>query len=75
MNRLQRLKIFPMREFALPKMANDFRLSSVVLMELVASDVSQRKAYEQLFQTYREDNSLIVPNEDDGCLQARYYFG
>jgi len=47
--------------------ATNFLVSAVVLMELAASatDASQRKVYERLFQTYREDNSFIVPNEDD----------
>jgi predicted nucleic acid-binding protein len=68
--------IISRRLFALPKMASNFRLSSVVLMELVASanDDSQRRAYEQLFQTYRVDNSLIVPNDDDWMLASKVLY-
>ena len=68
--------IISRRLFALPKMANNFRLSSVVLMELAASasDDSERKAYENLFQTYREDSALIVPNEDDWLLASKVLY-
>ena len=40
-------------------------------MELTASarDDSQRKVYERMYRAYAEDNSLIIPNEDD-WLQA-----
>ena len=45
-------------------------------MELVASasDDSQRKVYEQLFQIYRDDNSLIVPCEDDWLLASKILY-
>jgi predicted nucleic acid-binding protein len=60
----------------LPQQATNFLLSAVVLMELAASatDASQRKVYEQLFQNYREDNSLIVPNEDDWLLASKVLY-
>ncbi len=56
--------------------ATNFHVSAVVLMELAASatDASQRKVYEQLFQNYREDNSLIVPNEDDWLLASKVLY-
>ncbi len=59
----------------LPQPTN-FLVSAVVLMELAASatDASQRKVYEQLFQNYREDNSLIVPNEDDWLLASKVLY-
>ena len=46
-------------------------MSGVVLLELTATarDDSQRKIYERMFRDYREDNSLIIPSEDD-WLQA-----
>lgn len=68
--------IISRRLFALPKMSSNFRLSSVVLMELAASanDDSERKVYEQLFHTYREDNSLILPNEDDWLLASKILY-
>jgi predicted nucleic acid-binding protein len=55
----------------LPGKSGSFLMSGIVLMELTASarDDSQRKMYERLFRAYREDNSLIIPNEDD-WLQA-----
>jgi predicted nucleic acid-binding protein len=45
-------------------------------MELTASarDDSQRKVYEQLFRQYREDNSLIIPNEDDWLLACKVLY-
>src|SRR5258705_1339117 len=56
--------------------ATNFLVSAVVLMELAASatDASQRKVYEQLFQNYREDNSWIVPNEDDWLLASKVLY-
>lgn len=55
----------------LPSTTGSFLMSGVVLLELTASarDDSERKVYERLFRVYREDNSLIIPNEDD-WLQA-----
>jgi predicted nucleic acid-binding protein len=51
----------------LPGRSGSFLMSGVVLMELTASarDDSQRKVYERMYRAYGEDNSLIVPNEDD----------
>ena len=58
------------------EMPQNFRLSAVVLMELIASadDESRQKFYERVFKQYREDNSLIVPNEDDWLLASRILF-
>jgi predicted nucleic acid-binding protein len=58
------------------RQATNFLLSTVVLMELAASapDASQRRVYEQLFQNYREDDSLIVPNEDDWLLASKVLY-
>src|SRR5713226_2377672 len=60
----------------LPGRSGSFRMSAVVLMELTASarDDSQRKLYERLFRHYREDNSLIVPDEDDWLLASRILY-
>ncbi len=68
--------IISKRLFALPKKSSNFRLSSVVLMELTAAahDPSERKVYEQLFHTYREDNELIVPNDDDWLLASKVLY-
>jgi predicted nucleic acid-binding protein len=51
-------------------------MSAVVLMELTASarDDSQRKTYEKLFRQYRQDNSLIVPDENDWLLASRVLY-
>lgn len=53
-----------------------FLMSAVVLMELTASarDDAQRKVYERLFRQYSEDNSLIVPDENDWLLASRILF-
>lgn len=59
-----------------PELPRDFLWSSVVLMELTASatDDSQRKIYERLFRKYQQDNSLIVPDENDWLLASRILF-
>ena len=51
-------------------------MSAVVLMELMTSarDDSQRKLYERLFRQYQQDNSLIVPDENDWLLSARILY-
>ena len=56
-----------------PKLPGNFRLSSIVLMELMASgkDDSQRKAYEEVFRGYQREKLLIVPNEDDWLLASK----
>jgi predicted nucleic acid-binding protein len=68
--------IISRRLLALPKMSSNFRLSSVVIMELTASasDDSERKVYEQLFHSYSADSSLIVPNIDDWLLASKVLF-
>jgi len=45
-------------------------------MELAANanDASHRKVYERLFKTYRNDNALIVPNEDDWMLASKVLY-
>ena len=60
----------------LREMPQDFLMSAVVLMELIASaaDTSVRKTYEQLFYQYRRDELLIVPNADDWLLAAKIMF-
>jgi|SRR5678816_2232790 len=60
----------------LPGRTSSFLLSAVVLMELSASAKvqTQRKLYEQLFQTYRCDNTLIVPNEDDWLFASKVLY-
>src|SRR5690349_21509891 len=60
----------------LPGLPGSFLLSAVVLMELTASakDESQRKVYERLFRQYQQDNSLIVPDENDWLLASKILF-
>jgi predicted nucleic acid-binding protein len=50
-----------------PDMPRSFRMSAVVLMELIASapDESRRRFYEDIFRGYQKEESLIIPNEDD----------
>jgi predicted nucleic acid-binding protein len=59
-----------------PGKFGSFLWSAVVLMELTASakDDSQRKIYERLFRQYSEDNSLIIPNEDDWLLASKVLY-
>jgi len=56
--------------------ASNFVMSSVVLLELMASasDDSRRKVIERLFRDYAQDNSLIVPNEDDWLLASKVLY-
>lgn len=53
-----------------------FLMSAVVLMELTASarDETQLKAYEKLFRQYQQDNSLIIPDENDWFLASRILY-
>ena len=61
---------------AFQKMPQSFLMSAVVLMELIgrASDMTERKTYEQLFRQYKRDNSLIVPNDDDWLLASKILY-
>jgi predicted nucleic acid-binding protein len=58
---------------------DNFLLSAVVLMELMASanDASQQKIYEALYRNYRSDNTLIVPVAEDWLLASKvlYWLG
>lgn len=60
----------------LPGSTGSFLMSGVVLLELTGSarDDSERKVFERIFRTYREDNSLIVPNEDDWLQASRVLY-
>ena len=60
----------------LREMPPSFLLSAVVLMEITfgARDESDRKFYEGIFQHYRKNDLLIVPNEDDWLLAAKILF-
>lgn len=51
-------------------------VSSVVLLELMASakDGSRRKMYEGVFRDYKDDDSLIVPNDDDWLLASKILY-
>lgn len=59
-----------------PGKSSNFLWSAVVLMELTASarDDSQRKIHERLFRQYSEDNSLIVPDENDWLLASKVLY-
>lgn len=51
-------------------------LSSVVLLELTASaiDDSRRKMYEFLFRQHEQNDSLIVPNDNDWFFASKVLF-
>ena len=58
------------------RLPGTFLMSAIVLLELTASasDGSQRKLYEKLFDAYRREKRLIVPNVTTGCLRLRFCF-
>ena len=58
------------------RMPQGFLLSAVVLMEITAGskDDSRRKLYERIFQQYRDDDLLIVPNAADWLLASKILF-
>jgi predicted nucleic acid-binding protein len=58
------------------EMPQNFRMSAVVLMELIAGahDESRRKSYEEIFRQYQKSDLLIVPNFDDWLFAARILF-
>jgi predicted nucleic acid-binding protein len=55
------------------KMPQNFRLSAIVMMELMAGDLndSWRKLFSEIFRQFQKDNLLIVPNADDWLLAAK----
>ena len=55
------------------KMPQDFLLSAVVMMELIAGarDESRRQLYWEVFRQFQKDNLIIVPNADDWLLAAK----
>lgn len=58
------------------EMPQSFRLSAVVMMELIGSahDDPRRKLYEQGFRQFKKADLLIVPDDDDWLLAARILF-
>ena len=58
------------------EMPHSFRMSAVVMMELIAGahDESRRRFYEKIFQRYKQSDLLIVPNDDDWLLAAKILF-
>ena len=58
------------------EMPQSFRMSAVVLMELIAGahDDSRRKFYEEIFRRYEKADLLIVPNFDDWLFAAKILF-
>lgn len=60
----------------LKDLPDNFLLSAVVLMELMASarDESQRKVYEALYREYRSNNTLIVPVAEDWLLVSKVLY-
>jgi predicted nucleic acid-binding protein len=60
----------------LSDLPDNFLLSSVVLMELMASakDDSQRRQLELIYREYAKDNSLIVPSTDDWLMASKVLY-
>ena len=58
------------------RLPGTFLMSAIVLLELTASacDGSQRKLYEKLFNAYRREKRLIVPDADDWLLASKILF-
>ena len=58
------------------EMPQKFRMSAVVMMELIvgARDDTSRKGYEDMFRRYRDRDHLIVPNEEDWLLASKILF-
>ena len=55
------------------KMPQNFLLSAVVMLELMAGDPneSRRKFFENVFRQFQKENLVIVPNGDDWLLAAK----
>jgi len=64
------------KRVTLPDNSSNFLISSVVLLELMASasDDSRRRFYERVYTDYQRDNSLIVPNDDDWLLASKVLY-
>jgi len=58
------------------EMPDNFRMSAVVLMELItgAHDESRRKFYEKVFWRYQKSELLIVPDVSDWLVAAKILF-
>ena len=54
-------------------MPQNFLLSAVVIMELMAGDPneSRRKFFAEVFRQFQKDNLIIVPNADDWLFAAK----
>lgn len=55
------------------RMPHNFRLSAVVVMELMAGDPDEKrqKFFGEVFRQFQKENLLIVPNADDWLLAAK----
>jgi hypothetical protein len=60
----------------LTDLPNNFVLSGVVLLELMASatDESERRGYEAIGRDYQKDSSLIVPEQADWVLAGKVLY-
>ena len=58
------------------KMPESFLMSAVVMMELIAGadDASYQRIYEQAFQHFHKNNSLIVPTYDDWLTTSKILY-
>jgi hypothetical protein len=62
--------------YELSDLPDNFLLSSVVLLELIASakDKSTLKQYERLRKAYEKDDTLIVPSSEDWLLASKILY-
>jgi predicted nucleic acid-binding protein len=62
--------------YKLSDLPDNFLLSAVVLLELIASakDESTLKQYERLRKVYEKDDTLIVPNSEDWLLASKILY-
>ena len=62
--------------YKLSDLPDNFLLSAVVLLELMASakDESTLKQYERLRKAYEKDDTLIVPNTEDWLLSSKILY-
>jgi predicted nucleic acid-binding protein len=59
--------------FDFKRMPQNFRLSAVVMLELMAGDPdeSRQKFFREVFLRFEQDNLIIVPTVDDWLFAAR----
>ena len=63
------------RKLDFQNMPQNFLLSAVVMMELMAGDPdeSRHKFFREVFRQFQKDDLIIVPNADDWLLTAQVF--